>query len=164
MWFSLVYVAFCFLFISKPLQEISSYNHRHRISDVTFWHLFLKSWPSFSTLQEVPPRKRQKIKIKPFLCSLLFQDIWIRKWITLELQLRDMRQFQDLFVLLKQSSLCSFFLVTVPLRFGNIWYFCIRLLMSNHLLEKCTVPLENYTKDILCVTATNAFAQITLKQ
>ena len=36
--------------------------------------------------------------------------------------------------------------------------------MSNRLLEKCTVSNENYTKDILCVTAANSSAQITVTQ
>ena len=54
--------------------------------------------------------------------------------------------------------------VTVPLRFGNTWYFCIRLLMSNRLLEKCSVSQKNYTKDILYVTAANTSSQITVMQ
>ena len=36
--------------------------------------------------------------------------------------------------------------------------------MSNRLLEKCTVSNENYTKDILCVTAANSSAQIIVTQ
>ena len=69
--FFLVLVAFCFLFKSKPLQVISSYNQRERIRDVNFWHLFLKSLPSLSNLEEVPSRKRQKIKKSLFFLTFI---------------------------------------------------------------------------------------------
>ena len=36
--------------------------------------------------------------------------------------------------------------------------------MSNCSLENFTVPQKNYTKDILCVTATNTSAQIAITQ
>ena len=54
--------------------------------------------------------------------------------------------------------------MTLPLRLGNIWYFSIRLLISNRLRKKCTVPNKNYTNNVLCVTATDTSAQITVTQ
>ena len=36
--------------------------------------------------------------------------------------------------------------------------------MSNRLFEKCTVPNNNYTNDVLCVTEINTSAQITVTQ
>ena len=115
--------------------------------------------------EEVPPKKRHRIKIKP-LFLLTFITRYSNSEVNKSRTLRDMRQFQGLFFMLKRSSLCSFFLiyVTLPLRLGNIWYFCIRLLISNRLLKKCTVPNKNYTNDVLCVTTTNTSAQITVTQ
>ena len=115
--------------------------------------------------EEVPPKKRHRIKIKP-LFLLTFITRYSNSEVNKSRTLRDMRQFQGLFFMLKRSSLCSYFLiyVTLPLRLGNIWYFCIRLLISNHLLKKCTVPNKNYTNDVLCVTTTNTSAQITVTQ
>ena len=52
-------VLFCYLFISKPLQEMSSNNQRDRTRDVKFRHFFLKSLPSFSILEEVSSRKTE---------------------------------------------------------------------------------------------------------
>ena len=112
--------------------------------------------------EEVPPKKRHRIKIKP-LFLLTFITRYSNSEVNKSRTLRDMRQFQGLFFMLKRSSLCSYFLiyVTLPLRLGNIWYFCIRLLISNRLLKKCTVPNKNYTNDVLCVITTDSSAQIT---
>ena len=112
--------------------------------------------------EEVPPKKRHRIKIKP-LFLLTFITRYSNSEVNKSRTLRDMRQFQGLFFMLKRSSLCSFFLiyVTLPLRLGNIWYFCIRLLISNRLLKKCTVPNKNYTNDVLCVTTTSTSTKIT---
>ena len=115
--------------------------------------------------EEVPPKKRHRIKIKP-LFLLTFITRYSNSEVNKSRTLRDMRQFQGLFFMLKRSSLCSFFLiyVTLPLRLGNIWYFCIRLLISNRLRKKCTVPNKNYTNNVLCVTTTDTSAQITVTQ
>ena len=108
-------------------------NQHDRIHDMKFWHLFLKSLPSISILKELLSRMRYNIEIKT-----LFLLCFIPRYSNLEVnnlepELRDMQQFQDLFFMLKRSSFCISFLicVTVPLRFGNIWHFCIILLMSN---------------------------------
>ena len=64
--------AFSVLFISKPLQMISSYNQRDRIRDVKFLHLFLKSLTSLFIFEEVPSKRRHRIKIKPlFLLTFI---------------------------------------------------------------------------------------------
>ena len=149
----LVSVAFCFLFISKPLQVISSYNHCDRILDVKLWHVFLKSLPSLSILEKVSSRKRHNIKIKQ-----LFLLTFIARYSNLEVN--------KIYFWCWSDHLSEAFLIrmTVHLRHGNVWYCCIRLLMSNHLVEKYTVPQENYIKDILCITATNISAQITITQ
>ena len=70
--------------------------------------------------EEVPPKKRHRIKTKP-----LFLFTFITRYSNLEVNksrtLRDMQQFQGLFLMLKRSCLCSFLIyVTLPLRFGNI--------------------------------------------
>ena len=112
--------------------------------------------------EEVPPKKRHRIKIKP-LFLLTFINRYSNSEVNKSRTLRDMRQFEGLLFTLRRSSLCSFFLiyVTLPLRLGNIWYFCIRLLISNCLLKKCIVPNKNYTNDVLCATTTNTSPQIT---
>ena len=99
----------CFrFFISKPLQVILSYNQRDTIRDVKFWHLFLKSLPSLFIFEEVPSKKRDRIKIKP-LFLLTFITRYSNSEVNKSRTLRDMRQFQGLFFMLKRSSLCSFF-------------------------------------------------------
>ena len=125
-----------------------------------FWHHFELTISFY--FEEVPPKKRHRIKIKP-LFLLTFITRYSNSEVNKSRTLRDMRQFQGLFFMLKRSSLCSYFLiyVTLPLRLGNIWYFCIRLLISNCLLKKCTVSNKNYTNDVLCATTTNISAQIT---
>ena len=111
--------------------------------------------------EEVPPKKRHRIKIKP-LFLLTFNTRYSNLEVNKSRTLRNMRQFQGLFLILKRSCLCTFLIyMTLPLRLGNIWYFCIRFLISNHLLKNCTVTNKNYTNDVLCVTTTNTSAQIT---
>ena len=112
--------------------------------------------------EEVPPKKRHRIKIKP-LFLLTFITRYSNSEVNKSRTLRDMRQFQGLFFMLKRSSLCSFFLiyVTLPLRLGNIWYFCIRLLISNRLLKKMHRSNKKYMDDASFVTTTNTSVQIT---
>ena len=58
--------------------------------------------------EEVPPKKRHRIKIKP-LFLLTFITRYLNSEVDKSRTLRDMRQFQGLFLMLKRSSLCSFF-------------------------------------------------------
>ena len=120
------------------------------------------TWNFSFSFEEVPPKKRHRIKIKP-LFLLTFITGYSNSEVNKSRTLRDMGQFQSLFFMLKRSSFCSSFLIYVnlPLRLGIIWYFCIRSLISNRFLKKCTVPNKNYTNDVLCVTTTNTSAQIT---
>ena len=142
-WLFLVSVAFSVLFISKPLQVISSYNQRDRICDVKFWHLVLKSLPSLFILKKCHLKKDRESNKATFKVYCVNFKVYFSCW--------------------SGHLSVVFFLiyVTLPLRLGNIWYFCIRLLISNRLLKKCTVPNKNYTNDVLCVTTTNTSAQIT---
>ena len=113
--------------------------------------------------EEVPPKKRHRIKTKP-LFLLTFINRYSNSEVNKSRTLGDMRQFEGLLSMLKRSSLCNFFFliyVTLPLRLGNTWYFRIRLLISNCLLKKCTVSNKNYTNDVLCATTTNISAQVT---
>ena len=70
--------------------------------------------------EEVPPKKRHRIKIKP-LFLLTFITRYSNSEVNKSRTLRDMRQFQGLFFMLKRSSLCSGHLsVALPLRLGSI--------------------------------------------
>ena len=150
----LVSVAFFVLFISTPLQVIFSYNQRDRIPDVKFWYLFPKRLPSIFIVQEVPSKKRHRIKIKPlFLLTFVtrYSNSEVNKSRTFIKRYATISSF--IFHVEAVISLKFFLIyVTLPLGLGNIWYFCIRLLISNLLFKECTVPNKKYTNDVLCVT------------
>ena len=44
--------------------------------DVKFWHLFRKSLPSLSILEEVSSRKKYKIEIKPLTFAYFYSKIF----------------------------------------------------------------------------------------
>ena len=162
----LVSVAFSVFFISMPLQVISSYSQRVRIPDVKFWYLFLKSLPSLFIFEEVPSKKTHRIKIKPlFLLTFItrYSNSEVNKSRTLIKNHATVSRF--IFDVEAVISLWFFSIyVTLPLRLGNISYFCIRFLIYNRLLKKCTVYSKNYKNDVLWVTTTNIFSQITVTQ
>ena len=125
-----------------------------------------KSFPSLFTLKKCHLKKRHRIKIKP-----PFVLTFITRYLTSEVNksrslIKRYATISRLIFHVEAVISLYFFLIymTIPLRLGNIWYFCIRFLISNRLLKKGTVPNKNYTNDVLCVTRTNTSAQITVTQ